>query len=182
MGGLATIGKAIDRLTDLSGRAVSWLALLMVMVVMANVVMRYVFGITDPKLQELPVYLHGSLFMLAAAYTLLRQGHVRVDIFYRSATHKRKAVTDIFGHLFFVLPFMALVLVESWDYVAAAWRVTEGSTATSGIHLVYLLKTVIPVFAVMVGIQSIAELIRSVRILKGLESPQEEDEAAHGTL
>ncbi len=182
MGGLTNIGRAIDRLTDLSGRAVAWLALIMVLVVMANVVMRYVFGITDPKLQELPVYLHGSLFMLAASYTLLRQGHVRVDIFYRTAPVKRKAMTDIFGYLFFVLPFMGLVVYESWDYVAASWRVTEGSTATSGIHLVYVLKTAIPVFAVMVGIQSIAELIRSIRILMGLEVPKDEDEVAHGTL
>ncbi|MGB0921965.1 MAG: TRAP transporter small permease subunit [Alphaproteobacteria bacterium] len=179
---IAFLSKTIDWASGHFGRAVSWLALLMVLVVMANVVMRYVFGITDPKLQELPVYLHGMLFMLAAAYTLREQGHVRVDIFYRAASAKRKAVTDLFGHLLFVLPFMTLVLVESWDYVAAAWKVTEGSTATSGIHLVYILKTVIPVFAVTVAIQSISEAIKAVLILLGLAEPPEEDEAAHGTL
>lgn len=179
---LTLIGKCIDWATGHFGQAVSWLALLMVLVVMANVVMRYVFGITDPKLQELPVYLHGMLFMLAAAYTLRQQGHVRVDIFYSTASPKRKALTDIFGHLFFVLPFMALVMVESWDYVGASWRVTEGSTATSGIHLVYLLKTMIPIFAVTVGIQSVAEVIRAIRILLGLEMPAQEDEAPHGAL
>lgn len=94
----------IDGLNERLGRVVSWLALLMVMIQFIVVIQRYVFGIGSIWMQESIVYMHGMLFMLAAGYTLLHNGHVRVDVFYREATPRRKALTDLFGSLFFLLP------------------------------------------------------------------------------
>lgn len=178
---LHRISRGIDRASLAFGHAVSWLSLFMVAVVMINVIMRYVFGTADPKLQELPVYLHGMLFMLAAAYALRIGGHVRVDVLYSGATPRKKAMVDLFGHIFFLLPFAVLVVMQSWDYVAAAWSVKEGSKEASGIHLVYILKTVIPVFGGLLCVQSLSEIVHALRVLMGRQD-DEAEEAAHGTL
>jgi len=164
----------IDGLNDRIGRTVSWLALLMMLVQFLVVVQRYVFGIASIWMQESIVYMHGFLFMLAAGYTLLHNGHVRVDIFYREATPRRKAMTDLFGSLFFLLPVCLATIWLAWPYVSNSWAILEGSKETSGIHGVYLLKSVIIAFAVLVALQGISLAIHSVRILMGLETPSDE--------
>ena len=164
----------IDGLNIRIGRTVSWLALIMVVVQFVVVVQRYVFGIGSIWMQESIVYMHGFLFMLAAGYTLLHNGHVRVDVFYREATPRRKALTDLFGTLFFLLPMCAAVVWLAWPYVSNSWAIFEGSKETSGIHGVYLLKTAIIIFAVLVALQGISLAAHSIRILTGREDPSTE--------
>jgi len=164
----------IDGLNDRIGRAVSWLALLMVLVQFIVVVQRYVFGIGSIWMQESIVYMHGFLFMLAAGYTLLHNGHVRVDVFYREATPRRKALTDLFGSLFFLLPMCVAVIWLAWPYVSNSWAILEGSKETSGIHGVYLLKSAIILFAVLVALQGISLAAHSIRVLRGREEPNTE--------
>ncbi len=164
----------IDELNERVGRAVSWLALLMVLVQIIVVVQRYVFGIGSIWMQESIVYMHGFLFMLAAGYTLLHNGHVRVDVFYREATPRRKAMTDLFGSLFFLLPMCVSIIWLAWPYVSNSWAILEGSKETSGIHGVYLLKSVIIVFAVLVALQGISMAAHAIRILTGDEAPSDE--------
>lgn len=164
----------IDGLNERIGRAVSWLALVMVLVQFIVVVQRYVFGIGSIWMQESIVYMHGFLFMLAAGYTLLHNGHVRVDVFYREATPHRKAVTDLFGSLFFLLPMCVAVIWLAWPYVSNSWAILEGSKETSGIHGVYLLKTVIIVFAALVALQGISMAMHATRVLTGREEPSDE--------
>ncbi len=159
---LAKIADRIDAFSERTGRIIAWAALLMVLVQFTVVMMRYVFGLSSVWMQESIIYLHGVLFMLAAGYTLFNDGHVRVDIFYREASAKYKATIDLIGTLLFLWPVCFLIIYVSWPYVASSWSVLEGSRETSGIPGVFLLKTVIPIFAVIVILQGVSTVIRSV--------------------
>jgi TRAP-type mannitol/chloroaromatic compound transport system permease small subunit len=164
---LATLCRAIDRLNEHVGRTVAWLAVVMVLVQFAIVVARYVFAIGSIPVQESIWYMHGILFMVGAGYTLLYDGHVRVDIFYGVATPRRKAIIDLMGVLFLLLPVCVAILLLSWSYVLNAWRVLEGSTEMSGLPLIFAFKTVIWVFAVLLALQGIALAGKAVLYLTG---------------
>lgn len=164
---MRAVARMIDQLHARLGRAVAWLALAMVLAELAVVLGRYVFGIGSIRLQESIVYMHALLFMLGAAYTLSVDGHVRVDLFYREAAPRRKALVNLVGALGFVIPVCVLVLVASWGYVGRSWAILERSRETSGLPLVFLLKTAIPVFAVTVALQGVSMAIRSLLALRG---------------
>jgi TRAP-type mannitol/chloroaromatic compound transport system permease small subunit len=162
--------RATDAVNERIGVSVAWLALFTVLVEFTVVLMRYVFGIGSVKMQESIVYMHATLFMVAAGYTLLHNGHVRCDIFYAAAPPRRKALIDLIGVLIFLLPMCALIAWVAWPYVAAAWAVREGSQEGSlGIPGVYLLKTVILVFAGLLALQGLALAARSVLRLAGVD-------------
>ena len=170
---LARLSALIDGLNHRIGRALAWLALAMVLVQFTVVVMRYVFGVGSIMTQEAIIYMHGVLFMMAAADTLLQDEHVRVDIFYARASAARKALVNLLGCVFLVLPFCVLLFYVSLDYVSISWSVREGSRETSGIQGVYLLKSVILVFAVQMGLQAVSGMIKNGLILF-------DQEARHG--
>lgn len=175
MKALASLAHAIDRLNQIVGRSVAWLALGMVLVQFIVVVMRYVFGIGSIAMQESIVYMHGFVFLLAGGYTLWRGGHVRVDIFYRTASAKNKAIIDILGVVFLLIPVVTTIWLVSWPYVSNSWSVMEGSQETSGIQYVYILKTTILAFCLLVLLQGISLAAHSILILAGLEEPEAEN-------
>jgi TRAP-type mannitol/chloroaromatic compound transport system permease small subunit len=181
---LLRLARATDRLNDWLGTKIAWLALAMVLLQFVIVLMRYVFGLGSVKLQESIVYLHATIFMVGAGYTLLHNGHVRCDIFYSAATPRARAWVDRFGVIVFLLPMCALIAVVAWPYVAAAWAVLEGSPEGSlGIPGVFLLKTVILVFAALLALQGIALAIHSALLLAGVEAARgEADEHAEAGL
>lgn len=155
------IANSIDLLNEWIGRAVSWCTLAMVLVTFAVVVLRYGFRIGSIPMQESITYFHALVFMLGAAYTLRHDGHVRVDVFYHRLSERRRALVDIAGTLFFLFPVAVFLFVTSLDYVAESWRVLESSREPGGLPWVYLLKTVIPVTAVLLALQGAALLLRS---------------------
>ena len=169
MSALKTLASLIDALNERIGRTVAWLTVLMLTVQFAVVLMRYVFGVNFIWVQESILYMHGMLFMLAAGYTLLHDEHVRVDVFYREASPRTKARINLFGSLFLLLPVMVLIWDTSTGYVLRSWQVLEGSTETSGIQGVYILKSAILVFAVLVGLQGVSLAIHSFLGLRGAE-------------
>lgn len=162
----ATI-KVIDRITEITGRSISWLTMLMVALVVTVVVMRYFLEIGSIAMQESVTYIHAMVFMLGIAFTLKRGGHVRVDIFYRTFSVKKKALVDLLGGLFFLIPVAALIFVTSWDYVAASWAIAESSTENNGLPLIYLLKTLMLIMPVTLLLQGIAEILKSALTLVG---------------
>jgi TRAP-type mannitol/chloroaromatic compound transport system permease small subunit len=166
------IANGIDRLIAAIGRAVAWLALAIVLVQFTVVVLRYAFGIGSIWLSESVIYGHATMFMLAAAWTLQAGGHVRVDIFYADASPRTKAMVDLLGTLLLLLPFVAVVLWFALPYVARSWVLLERSRETSGLPFVYLLKTVIPLFAVLLGLQGISQAIRAARVLRSDGPPR----------
>ncbi len=172
MNTIRAISQAIDAFNNRIGTAVAWAAVAMVAIQFVVVVLRYVYGIGSILMQESVIYLHGTLFMVGAGYTLLHGGHVRIDIFYRDATPRRKAIVDLLGVLLFLIPVCALIGWASWPYVQQSWSVFEGSRETSGIQGVYLLKSVIIVFVVLMILQGISLALRSIMVLTGSESQQ----------
>jgi TRAP-type mannitol/chloroaromatic compound transport system permease small subunit len=166
------VARVIDALNEGIGVTVAWLALLMVLIEFAVVLMRYVFGVGSVRMQESIVYMHAIVFMVAAGYTLRHDGHVRCDVFYAAATPRRKALVDLIGVLIFLLPTCAVIAWAAWPYVAAAWAVREGSPEGSlGIAGVYLLKSVILVFAALVALQGLALAARAALRLCGIDAP-----------
>jgi TRAP-type mannitol/chloroaromatic compound transport system permease small subunit len=164
---LATIAARIDRLTAAVGRAVMWCLLAMVLVQVAVVLMRYVLGLGSIWLSEAIVYAHATLLMAAAAWTLQRGGHVRVDIFYADAAPRTRAIVDLLGALGLLLPLVGVLAWFSFPYVARSWAILERSRESSGLPLVFLLKTLIPAFALLLGLQGIAQAARAWLVLAG---------------
>jgi TRAP-type mannitol/chloroaromatic compound transport system permease small subunit len=160
------LADRIDRLTTAIGRAVAWLALVVVLLQFALVVTRYLFGLGSIWLSEAVIYGHATLFMLAAAWTLKAGGHVRVDVFYAEAGRRTKAKIDLLGSLLLLLPFAAVLVWLSLPYAARSWTILERSQESSGLPLVFVLKTLIPLFAVLMALQGVAQAIRALAALR----------------
>jgi TRAP-type mannitol/chloroaromatic compound transport system permease small subunit len=158
----------IDRLTAAIGRTAAWACLFVVIVQFTVVVLRYALGIGSIWLSESIIYAHAALFMLAAAWTLREGGHVRVDVFYADASPRWRALVDLGGALLLLLPFMLVLLWFAVPYVARSWAILETSRETSGIPAVFVLKTLIPLFALLMALQGVAQAIRAAHSLKGL--------------
>jgi len=160
---LATLNKLIT----LSGKLVAWLIVVMVLLTFAIVILRYGFHMGWIWLQESVTYLHAMVFMIAAAWTLQLDGHVRVDIFYRDRSPRHQAWVNIMGSLLFLLPFCIFMLVIGWDYVFSSWRLFEGSREAGGLPLVYLLKSLILLLPALLLIQALSGLARCIRAVRG---------------
>ena len=163
---MTALADRIDRLTTGLGRAVAWLVLVVVLLQFGLVIARYAFGLGSIWLAETVIYAHATLFMLAAAWTLRAGGHVRVDVFYAEASPRTKAVIDLVGSVLLLLPFTVVLIWLSVPYVARSWAVLERSQESSGLPLVYLLKTLIPLFAALMALQGVAQAIRALAVLR----------------
>ena len=166
---VAALVRVVDDLNDAIGRAVSWLCLTMVVITLLVVVLRYVFAIGFVWFQESYVWLHGVVFMIGAGYTLLHNGHVRVDVVYRPRSARYKAWVDLCGSLLLLLPVLILVLWVSIPYVWDSWQRLEQSREAGGLPGLFLLKTVIPVMCLLLGAQALSLAGRSLLVLCGQE-------------
>jgi TRAP-type mannitol/chloroaromatic compound transport system permease small subunit len=160
------LADRIDRLTGAVGQAVAWLVLAMVLLQFAVVIMRYGLGIGSIWLQESILYAHAALFLLAAAWTLRDDGHVRIDIFYADASPHAKAWVNLLGALLLLLPFMTVLTWYAWPYVARSWAIYERSQEVSGLPFVYLLKSLLLLFALLMALQGVAQAIRAWDVLR----------------
>lgn len=157
---MLVLANAIDRLNSAVALVVRWLALIMVLVQFCIVIGRYVFGYNSIAAQESVLYMHATLFMLGAGFTLLVDKHVRVDVFFAKLSDQAKRRIDIFGHLFLLIPSMTALLYWSWPSVRNSWKILEGPISVGGIEAVFLLKSLIPAFCILVLLQSVSILVR----------------------
>lgn len=160
------IALLFETIIQRTGRSVMWLLLLMALVQFAVVLLRYVFGVNWIFMQDSVTYMHGAVFLLAAGYALITDDHVRVDIFYRDAPPKRKAIIDLIGTYLLLLPVCLLIVWTASPYIGRAWLVLEGSADTSGIQGVFILKTLISVFAILLAMAGFVVAHRAVETLK----------------
>jgi TRAP-type mannitol/chloroaromatic compound transport system permease small subunit len=161
---------AISRLNGLLGRIFAWFSLAIVLICFSVVVMRYAFRTGSVPLQDLYVWLNGAMFMGIAGYTLLRNGHVRVDIFYREASLRTKAIVDMVGTVVFTLPFVVVVTLWVLPYVQRSWALREGSANFGGMPGLYVLKSFLLVFTAVVALQSLAMFLRGLLVLADREA------------
>ncbi len=169
-----TLSQILDRLSERVGNAVSWLAIALVLLQFTLVLMRYVYGLNFVFLQEGLLYMHGTLFLLAAGYTLLHNGHVRVDLLYREADERVKARVNLVGGLLLLAPVCILLWFAAWPFVEIAWQSREGSTEVSGLPFKYLYKSMILVFVALLSLQGVSQTLKAALQLTGrMDLPEE---------
>jgi|TARA_B100000315_G_scaffold232560_1_gene244898 TRAP-type mannitol/chloroaromatic compound transport system permease small subunit len=175
--GLLALARGIDAVNEWVGRTVSWFTLAMVLVTVVIVVLRYGFSIGFIWMQESVRFGHTFVFLLCAGYTLLHNGHVRVDVYYLKMSERGKATVDIIGSILFLIPVCVAILIASWDYVLNSWAEMEGSMEERGLHAVYLLKTCIWLFSGLMIAQAVSRVIHAAATLLGIEHAAADDGA-----
>ena len=158
----------VDKLNAFIGRLTAWLTLFMVVVTVVIVVMRYIFDVGFIWLQEGLTWMHAAVFMLGAAYTLQEDEHVRVDIFYRQMTARKRAWVDLLGVLVFLLPLCAYLAAESWNYVVSAWKIREISRDSGGLPYpaIPLLKSMLLAMPALIALQGLSMVLRSLATIR----------------
>ena len=159
----------LDRISTTIGRAIAWLTLFMVIVTFVVVVMRYVFDAGLIWVQESVVWMHAAVFMLGAAYTLRDEEHVRVDVFYREMSARRRAWVDLVGVIVFLLPLCVFLGWNSFDFVSQSWSIREASRESGGLPypLIPMLKSILLLMPLAVALQGISLLLKSLQTLRG---------------
>jgi TRAP-type mannitol/chloroaromatic compound transport system permease small subunit len=166
MSGLERIVAGLDALSERIGRAVAWLTLALGVAGFLVVVFRYAFGQGWIWMQESLTWMHALVFMLGAAYTLKHDEHVRVDVIYSKLSDRGRAMVDLAGTMIFLLPLCGYLVYESLPYVSSSWRVAERSREAGGLPALYLLKTVMPVMALLLFLQGVSLAIRCIVVLR----------------
>ncbi|MGD8242058.1 MAG: TRAP transporter small permease subunit [Desulfobacterales bacterium] len=157
------------------GNFVAWATALVVVVVFIDVVMRYAFQVSFVFTQEMEWHLFAFIFLMGAGYTLLKDGHVRVDIFYQRASAKTQAWINLIGVLFFLIPGCYMIIATSLNFVYNAWAVMEGSPDPGGIPYRFVLKACIPAGFILVLLQGVSMGIKSLMTIMGRQIETGED-------
>ena len=171
---LSSVARYIDKLNAWVGWVVAWVALGLVLVVFTDVVMRYLFKTSFVFTQELEWHLFAFIFLIGGGYTLLQDGHVRVDIIYQRLGFKARAWVNLLGVLLLLIPGCLLIIMTSWGFVYKSWAILEGSPDPGGIPLRFLLKACIPAGFILLLLQGVSLGIHSAMQIAGVESPQED--------
>jgi TRAP-type mannitol/chloroaromatic compound transport system permease small subunit len=171
---LKFISRWIDALNQWVGRGVAWVTLALVLVVFVDVVMRYLFDTSFVFTQELEWHLFGFIFLIGAGYTLLHDGHVRVDIIYQRLGIKSRAWVNLCGVVIFLIPGCILVMTTGWKFTATAFSIMEGSPDPGGIPFRFILKGCIPVGFTLLLLQGISLGIHSIMQILGIEEAKED--------
>ena len=171
---LCTVIRRIDSLNEHIGKGISWLTTVLVIVVCFDVFTRYFLKSSSVGVQEMEWHLFALIFLLAAAYTLKDDRHVRVDVFYTNFSPKTKAWVDLFGSLFLLLPFSIVAILASKQFVLTSFGIHESSPNPGGLPARYLLKAVIPIAFFLVVLQAISQIAKSLLTIRaaGTETPE----------
>jgi TRAP-type mannitol/chloroaromatic compound transport system permease small subunit len=170
MTALRTFAAVVDRLSGRIGHSLPYLVWLTAAVCALVVVLRYALHQTFTWMQDLYVWIHAVVFLLGTSYAMLRNAHVRVDILYAKWSPKTRALVECLGILAFTLPWMLILGWLTWPFVRASWAIHEGSAQPNGMPGVFLLKSVLLVFCLLVTVQALAVLARGVLVLAGDEA------------
>ena len=156
----------IDGISTWFGKAAAWLIVGLMALVCAEVFKRYILNMPTAWIFDASNMLYGTLFMIAGAYTLAQNAHVRGDFLYSSMRPRTQASLDLVLYLVFFVPGIAALIYAGYDYAADSWRIAEHSNVTADGPPVYHFKTVIPIAGALVMLQGIAEIVRCVVCLK----------------
>src|SRR5210317_990630 len=167
---LSLISRTIDRINTFVGYLCGLFAFLMVLLVFTVVVMRYGFSVGFIWMQEIYVWLHSFIFMLGSGFTYLANEHVRIDVFYRDASAKYKATVDLLGNIFLLIPFLYIIWKFSYPFVYRSFLMSEVSREAGGMPALYILKSAILWFCIVLLIQIISNICKSIISLSGAKS------------
>ena len=171
MQGLLGLSRAIDRTNEWIGKAVTWAIFVAILVSATNAIVRKVFNTSSNSWLELQWYLFGAAFLLASAYTLKSNEHIRIDIFYGTRTRRTQHWIDLFGHVFFLMPF---VVIMAWMLVPYAWRAYQiGQVSTnSGGLIIWPARALLAGGFILLVFQGVSEIIKKIAVMRGdMEDP-----------
>ena len=160
------ITRSLDFFSEMTGRFCSWFVALMTLITCLVVVMRYGLDLGSVLLQDVVLYFHGALFLLGSSFALKRNAHVRVDIFYREFSEKKKAFVDLVGHCLFLQPVCWVIFLFSWGFVELSWRIMEVSAEPDGLPFVYLQKSLLIALCLFMALQSFSEILKNILKIK----------------
>ena len=172
MSSLLSFSRFIDAVNEKIGLAISWALLLAVLICSGNALVRYIFNNSSNAWLEIQWYLFGAIFLLASAYTLKRNEHVRIDVVVGRFSKRTQVWIDVFGFIFFLLPATLLILYFSIPFAYESIRNQEVSSNAGGL-IIWPAKTLIPVGFFLLTLQGISELIKRVGFLMGLVDASE---------
>ena len=172
MNALKRISSWIDAINQRVGRMVAWVSLGLVVVIFVDVMMRYLFNTSFVFTQELEWHLFAFIFLIGAGFTLLHDGHVRVDIFYQRLGFKGRAWVNFGGVLLFLIPGCLMVIATSWKFTMNAFGILEGSPDPGGIPLRFIVKGFIPAGFFLLLLQGISLGIHSLLQILGIETEE----------
>ena len=158
--------KFIDKLNTKLGVITSWLTFVLVLITCYDVFTRYILNESSVALQELEWHLFAVIFLMAAAYTLIKDDHVRVDVFYSKFPEQRKAWINLFGTIFFLIPFCILAIYSSKDFVINSFLFKETSPDAGGLPARYIIKSFIPISFIFLLLQGVSQLFKSFLEIK----------------
>jgi TRAP-type mannitol/chloroaromatic compound transport system permease small subunit len=167
VGGLLALSRAIDAVNYRIGKWVAWLVVAAVLVSAANATVRKLFDTSSNAWLELQWYLFSIVFLMCASWTLMANEHIRIDIVNNAFPKRLRNWIDVFGHLFFLLPFTLVMIVTGWPFFRASWRVNEISSNAGGL-LVWPIKLLVPVAFTFLFFQGVSELIKRIAVMRGL--------------
>lgn len=154
----------INKISEIFGYLAGALCLTMIAIVFYDVMMRYLFASGSIGMQELEWHLFAGMFLLGTAYTLKEDAHVRVDIFYEKMNPREKAMVNIIGVLFFLIPFCTMIAFGSIDFVAYSFAINEQSPDPGGLPVRYVLKGIIPFSYILLLVQGVGEVLRNMTV------------------
>jgi TRAP-type mannitol/chloroaromatic compound transport system permease small subunit len=164
---IQAIISIIDRASEWFGRSLAWLTCFMVVATFTSVLLRYGFGVVVPALSQSVLWAFGIVLTGCAGYALLHDDHVRVDVFYRPLGARGKALVNMLGSVFLLAPFLYVMWTRTLPYVQRSWAMREGGQELSGLTALYLLKTFLLIFVVVLAFQGVSVLLKSVLVLSG---------------
>jgi TRAP-type mannitol/chloroaromatic compound transport system permease small subunit len=156
------LSRIIDGFILSVGNAISWLNVVLVLVILAQVVLRYVFGLGQIFLEEAQWHLYAVLVMFGIAYGVVDNTHIRMDLIYSTRSERTKEWIELFGQVFFVMPFALILFLKGVDLVESAWRVNEGSPSPGGLPWRWAIRAVLPASMLLYLFASISRSIRSI--------------------
>ena len=162
---MKNIANLFDNINRYTGYLCAFLVVLMTVNVFIVVFLRCLFGISFIWLQETYVWMHAYIFMAGAGFTYLNDAHVRIDIIYRSSSKVYKAIVDLFGNIFLLMPFLYIIWSYSFPFVYKSFQINEVSREAGGLPMLFLLKAAILIFAFLLFIQALSKLINNFIII-----------------
>ncbi len=167
MSAALALSRAIDSVTTFIGRSASWLILASVLVSAVNALVRAFLNTSSNSWLELQWYLFGAAFMLAAAHTLKQNEHIRIDIIYGMFSRRRQHWIDLLGHLFFLMPFVLLMVWYLFIYVNTAFQSGETSANAGGL-LIWPGKLMLLLGFILLLFQGVSEIIKKIAVMRGI--------------
>jgi TRAP-type mannitol/chloroaromatic compound transport system permease small subunit len=167
MQAMLAVARGIDRVNAFIGKGVIWLIFLAVLVSAANAISRKLFDLSSNAWLELQWYLFGAAFMGAAAYTLQQNEHIRIDVFYGSRSRKTQHWIDLLGHIFFLLPFVALMAWLLWPYTIQAYVGGQVSSNAGGL-IIWPARAILLIGFIMLSVQALSEIVKKIAVMQGL--------------